>query len=234
MVGDLEKAIERQRDEWRSSIDLFESQYERGGVFGASSANSSRALNVTSLLSRGEIKKRLREVRQNVAEIGQEIEDDLSLFKRRWAGTREKSGDRLPLEIRELSSLSDLRKYVGDSLSEGRVPALLSRRRRGAAKKAKDAADPLGASRAAQAARVACVTHALDRRDSYTPHRLDHPHVARDRTLPSTVHHTALDPRAGVVDSRTAIDHTTPALHRVAPALDPQPAAPCGRPAAAG
>lgn len=131
-VADLEVIIDKQRDEWRHSIELFEKQYERGFLFPSSTNRTSNVTlllsrNVTSLLSRSEIKNRLREIQANVAEIGQEIEEELQLFKRRWAATTSKI-ETLPVELRELRTLADLRRYVGDTLSAGRVPALLSRR----------------------------------------------------------------------------------------------------------
>jgi len=151
-VADLEVTIDKQRDEWRHSIELFEKQYERGFLFPSSTNRTSNVTlllsrNVTSLLSRSEIKNRLREIQANVAEIGQEIEEELQLFKRRWAATTSKI-ETLPVELRELRTLADLRRYVGDTLSAGRVPALLSRRNvRGASTLQKPSSDPLGLRR---------------------------------------------------------------------------------------
>jgi len=77
-----------------------------------------------------------------VASIGSEIEDDLLLFKQRWGAMTERF-ETLPLEVRELRTLADLRKYVGDTLSAGEVPALLSRRRSERQPRV-DSPDPLG------------------------------------------------------------------------------------------
>lgn len=127
VISDLEDTIDKQRDEWRNSIDLFEKQYERGLLFPSSSTNSSSTANGTSQLSRTEISNRMLEIQSNIEEVGQDVEEALQLFKRRWVATTAKI-ETLPSELRELRTLSDLRRYVASTLFEGKVPALLTRR----------------------------------------------------------------------------------------------------------
>ncbi|KAL3930996.1 MAG: hypothetical protein SGPRY_001306 [Prymnesium sp.] len=117
VISDLEDTIDKQRDEWRNSIDLFEKQYERGLLFPSSSTNSSSTANGTSQLSRTEISNRMLEIQSNIEEVGQDVEEALQLFKRRWVATTAKI-ETLPSELRELRTLSDLRRYaVADPLA---------------------------------------------------------------------------------------------------------------------
>ena len=99
-MREIEEGLQAQREEWARSIRTFDEQWLNQGRLsqGLAGGGDTRRTNATRfnttllLLSKPELSTRLSELQASLDSISADIEDDLTLFKRRWDATTRKVG----------------------------------------------------------------------------------------------------------------------------------------------
>lgn len=125
---ELEEAINQKREEFAQNVKSFEVRW----LEPFDQRNTSRPPRQPSfplqLRRKEKIDAKRAELQANIDAISDELETDLKLFKRRWETTADRLQD-LPVEGKNLKSLTDVRVYVAGTFFAGDVPALVRERK---------------------------------------------------------------------------------------------------------